>query len=104
MPFPRTSPRPVAEGQVLQVVVFSIIFAIALAMIGDDKRRTMLSFCESLSEVMFKFTNIVMLFAPFGVCGAMAYTVATGGFGVLVNLAQAAGTRSMPRWRCSWWE
>ena len=48
----------------MQVVVFSIIFGIALALIGEDKRRPMLLFCESLSEVMFKFTNIVMLFAP----------------------------------------
>jgi proton glutamate symport protein len=90
--FPENIAKAVAEGQVLQVVVFSIIFAIALAMIGDDKRRTMLAFCESLSEVMFKFTNIVMLFAPFGVCGAMAYTVATGGFGVLVNLLKLLAT------------
>ena len=46
----------------------------------------MLAFCESLSETMFKFTNIVMLFAPIGVAGAMAYTVGTMGFGVLGNL------------------
>ena len=46
----------------------------------------MLSFCESLAEIMFKFTNIVMWFAPIGVAGAMAYTVGTMGFGVLVNL------------------
>jgi proton glutamate symport protein len=76
----------VAEGQMLQIVVFSVIFGIALALIGEDKRRPMLVFCESLSEVMFKFTNIVMLFAPFGVAGAMAYTVGTMGFGVMSNL------------------
>jgi len=84
--FPENIAKSVAEGQVLQVVVFSIIFAIGLALLGESKRRPMLEFCESLSEVMFKFTNIVMFFAPFGVCGAMAYTVASGGFGVLVNL------------------
>lgn len=84
--FPENIAKSVAEGQVLQVVVFSIIFGFALAMLSDEKRRPMLRFCESLSEVMFKFTNIVMLFAPIGVGAAIAYTVGTMGFGILVNL------------------
>jgi proton glutamate symport protein len=84
--FPENIAKSVSEGQVMQVVVFSIIFGIALALIGEDKRRPMLVFCESLSEVMFKFTNIVMLFAPIGVAGAMAYTIGTMGFGVMGNL------------------
>ena len=84
--FPENIAKSVAEGQVLQVVVFSMIFGFALAMVSDTKRRPMLQFCESLSEVMFKFTNIVMLFAPIGVGGAIAYTVGTMGFGILVNL------------------
>ena len=84
--FPENIAKSVSEGQVMQVVVFSIIFGIALALIGEDKRRPMLVFCESLSEVMFKFTNIVMLFAPIGVAGAMAYTIGTMGFGVMANL------------------
>jgi proton glutamate symport protein len=86
--FPENIAKSVAEGQVLQVVVFSIIFGIALALIGEEKRRPMLAFCESLSETMFKFTNIVMLFAPIGVAGAMAYTAGTMGFGVMANLAK----------------
>ncbi len=86
--FPENIAKSVAEGQVLQVVVFSIIFGIALALIGEEKRRPMLVFCESLSETMFKFTNIVMLSAPIGVAGAMAYTVGTMGFGVMANLAK----------------
>lgn len=90
--FPENIAKSVAEGQVLQVVVFSIIFGIALALVGDDKRRPMLAFCESLSEVMFKFTNIVMWTAPAGVAGAVAYTVSTMGFGVLVNLLKLLGT------------
>ncbi len=90
--FPENIAKSVAEGQVLQVVVFSIIFAIALALLSDEKRRPMLAFCESLSEVMFKFTNIVMLFAPIGVAGAIAYTVGTMGFGVLVNLIKLLAT------------
>lgn len=84
--FPENLAKSVAEGQVLQVVVFSIIFGIALALIGEEKRRPMLAFCESLSETMFKFTNIVMLFAPIGVAGAMAFTIGTMGFGVMTNL------------------
>src|SRR5262249_31468047 len=84
--FPENAAKAVAEGQTLQVVVFSVIFAIALALITEEKRRPMLAFCESLSEVMFKFTNIVMLFAPIAVAGAMAYTVGTMGFGVLGKL------------------
>lgn len=84
--FPENIAKSIAEGQVLQVVVFSIIFGFALAMLSEDKRRPMLVFCESLSEVMFKFTNIVMLFAPVGVGAAIAFTVGTMGFGILVNL------------------
>jgi proton glutamate symport protein len=90
--FPENIAKSVAEGQVLQVVVFSIIFGIALALVGDERRRPMLAFCESLSEVMFKFTNIVMWTAPAGVAGAVAYTVSTMGFGVMVNLLKLLGT------------
>jgi proton glutamate symport protein len=86
--FPENIAKSVAEGQVLQVVVFSVIFGIALALVKDEKRRPVLAFCESLSETMFKFTNIVMLFAPVGVAGAMAYTIGTMGFGVLGNLVK----------------
>ncbi|HEY2168320.1 MAG TPA: cation:dicarboxylase symporter family transporter, partial [Candidatus Angelobacter sp.] len=84
--FPENIAKSVAEGQVLQIVVFSVIFGIALALLSDEKRRPMLSFCNSLAETMFKFTNIVMMFAPIGVTGAMAYTIGTMGFGVLTNL------------------
>ncbi len=86
--FPENIAKSIAEGQVLQVVVFSVIFAIALAHVREERRRPMLVFCESLAEVMFKFTNIVMLFAPIGVGAAIAYTVGHTGLGVLVNLAK----------------
>jgi proton glutamate symport protein len=86
--FPENIAKSVAEAQMLQIVVFSVIFGIALAQIGEEKRRPMLAFCESLSELMFKFTNIVMLSAPIGVAGAMAYTVGTMGFGVMSNLVK----------------
>src|ERR1051326_3332065 len=90
--FPENIAKSVAERQVLQVVVFSIIFAIALALITEEKRRPMLAFCESLSEVMFKFTNIVMWFAPVGVLGAMAFTIGTMGLDVLKNLLSLLAT------------
>jgi proton glutamate symport protein len=86
--FPENIAKSVAEGQVLQVVVFAILFAIGLALTPEKPRRLMLDICESLSEVMFKFTNVVMYFAPLGVGGAMAYTVAKLGFGPLLNAFQ----------------
>jgi proton glutamate symport protein len=83
--------QAMAEGDVLQVVVWSIIFAISLTMIGE-KARPIVEWCESLSEAMFKFTNIVMRYAPIGVFAAMAYTIGHGGFGVLYNLAWLVAT------------
>ncbi|HEV3037823.1 MAG TPA: cation:dicarboxylase symporter family transporter [Candidatus Angelobacter sp.] len=90
--FPENIAKSVAEGHVLQVVVFSVIFGIALAMVGEAKRVPVLNFCQSLSETMFKFTNIVMLFAPIGVAGAIAATVGKMGFGVVVNLLTLVAT------------
>ncbi|PKV75146.1 dicarboxylate/amino acid:cation symporter [Pontibacter ramchanderi] len=90
--FPENIAKSVAEGQVLQIVVFSVIFAIGLAMVSEHKRKPMLDFCESLSETMFKFTNIIMYFAPVGVGAAIAYTVGHMGFGILVNLFQLLAT------------
>ena len=80
-----------ARGDVLQIVVFSMIFAIALGMLGE-KGRPVIEFCESLAETMFKFTNIIMLYAPIGVAAAIAYTVGHGGFRVLVGLAWLIAT------------
>lgn len=86
--FPENIAKSIAEGQVLQVVVFSVIFAIALALVSEQRRRPLLVFFEGFSETMFKFTNIVMWFAPIGVAGAIAYTVGTMGFGIIRNLLQ----------------
>jgi Na+/H+-dicarboxylate symporter len=83
-----------AKGDVLQIVVFSIIFAIALGMIGE-KGRPVIAWCEALAETMFKFTNIVMHYAPIGVGAAIAYTVGHGGLGVLYNLAWLVATLYM---------
>jgi len=81
-----------ANNEVLQVVFFSIIFAVSLARVKGKAKATMLAFCESLSEVMFKFVAVVMAFAPFGIGGAIAVTVGKSGIGVLVNLAKMVGT------------
>jgi len=77
-----------SANDVLQVVVFAILFGIALAQVPGTQRASMLSFCEGLAEVMFKFTGIVMKFAPFGIGAAMAVTVGHGGLGVLLNLGR----------------
>jgi len=90
--FPENIAKSVAEGQVLQIVVFSVLFAMALAMVPDSKRRPILAFAESLSETMFKFTNLVMYAAPLGVFGAVAYTVGHLGLGVLLPLAKLLAT------------
>jgi proton glutamate symport protein len=84
--FPENIAKSVADGAVLEVVVFSLLFAAALAMISEQKRRPMLAFCESLAETMFKFTNIVMYMAPVGVGAAVAYTVGHTGIGILASL------------------
>ena len=86
--FPENLAKSVAEGQILQVAVFAVIFGIALASLSEEKRAPVLRLTESLSEVMFKFTNVVMYFAPVGVGAAMAYTVGHMGLGVLVNLGK----------------
>ncbi|MBP6821795.1 MAG: cation:dicarboxylase symporter family transporter [Acidobacteria bacterium] len=83
--FPTSLIKSMADNDVLQIVVFSLIFAVALAGIGE-KAKPMIAFCESLSEAMFKFTNYVMKFAPFGVGAAIAVTVGGKGLWVLWNL------------------
>jgi proton glutamate symport protein len=90
--FPENIAKAVADGEVLQVVVFSVIFGVALALVPEARRRPMLTFAETLAETMFRFTNIVMLFAPIGVGAAIAYTVGHLGIGILVNLAKLLGT------------
>ncbi len=86
--FPENIAKSIAEGQILQVAVFAVFFGIALATLPEAKRAPVLRLTESLSEVMFKFTNVVMYFAPVGVGAAMAFTVGHMGLGVLVNLGK----------------
>ena len=90
--FPENIARAVAEGQVLQIVVFSILFGIAVALVKEKYRDPMIRFATSLSEVMFKFTNMIMYFAPFAVFAAIAYSVGHMGIQILVNLFQLLAT------------
>ncbi len=90
--FPENVAKSIAEGQVLQIVVFSVLFGVALALLPEGKRRPMLDFAGSLAETMFKFTNLVMYFAPIGVGAAIAYTVGHLGLGILVSLFKLLAT------------
>ncbi|NGM63687.1 dicarboxylate/amino acid:cation symporter [Sphingobacterium sp. SGR-19] len=90
--FPENIVKAVYENQVLQIVVFGVIFGIGLALVEEKKRKPLVNFTESLSEAMFKFTNIVMLFAPIGVGAAMAYTVGHLGVDILKNLFMLLGS------------
>jgi proton glutamate symport protein len=84
--FPQSFIQAAAEGEVLQIVVFTLIFSFALALVPIEKRQVIITFCDSLAETMFKFTGIVMKYAPIGVGAAIAVTVGHKGLGVLWNL------------------
>jgi proton glutamate symport protein len=86
--FPENVAKSVAENQILQVAVFSVLFGIALGRLSESGRAPMLGFCESLTATMFAFTNLVMYFAPVGVGAAMAYTVGHMGIAVLLPLGK----------------
>ncbi len=90
--FPENIAKAIYDGQMLQIVVFSIIFGIAVAMLKDQHRNRMVHFAESLSETMFKFTNLVMYMAPVAVFAALAYSVGHMGLSILGNLVQLLAT------------
>lgn len=75
-----------AKNEVLQIVFFSIIFAVAVSRVQGPAKTFMLSACESLSQVMFKFVDIVMAYAPIGIGAAIAVTTSRSGLGVLRHL------------------
>jgi proton glutamate symport protein len=90
--FPENIAKAIFEGQILQIVIFSIIFGIAVAMVKEKYRAPMIRSSESLAEVMFKFTNIVMYFAPIAVFAAISYTVGHMGLDILYNLFKLLAT------------
>ncbi len=81
---PRSIVDAMARGDVLQIVIFSLLFGVALGAAGE-KGRPVLNFTRSLSEVMFKFTGLVMKTAPLGVLGAAAAMVGSHGLAVGKN-------------------
>jgi len=89
--FPANIVEAMVQNDVLQIVVFSVMFAFAVSAIGE-KGKPILVFCESLAQVMFRFTSYVMHFAPLGVGAAMAVTISKMGVGVLTNLGMLIGT------------
>ena len=76
-----------ADGNLLQIVVFAIFFAFAICAVGK-KARPVLDFLQSVCDIMFKFTEFVMMFAPIGVFGAIAATIGQNGVGILVSYAK----------------
>src|SRR5947208_6001026 len=89
--FPASVIDSMVRGDVLQIVAFSVLFAMAVSAMGT-RAAPILRGCDALSQVMFKFTNYVMMFAPIGVGAAMAHTIATNGLAVLVNLGKLIGS------------
>ena len=83
---PQSFAEAAANNEVLQIVFFAVVFGVALAKVPGDAKKRMVQFCESLSETMFKFTGLVMAFAPIGIGAAIAITVGRSGFGVLKYL------------------
>ena len=90
--FPENIAKSVFDGNILQVVVFSIIFGVAVARVPESYRKTMLRFTESLAETMFKFTNIIMYYAPVAVFGAIAFTIGHLGLDILGSLVKLLAT------------
>jgi proton glutamate symport protein len=85
--FPSSVIDAMVRGDVLQIVAFSVLFALAVSAVGE-KGQPVVRAMDSLAQIMFKFTNYVMTFAPIGVGAAMAHTIGTQGPGVLVNLGK----------------
>ena len=82
--FPTSIIQSMAEGNLLQIVVFAIFFAVAICAVGQ-KAKPVMDVLESVSQIMFKFTEYVMYFAPLGIFGAIAATVGSNGLSILKN-------------------
>jgi proton glutamate symport protein len=83
---PQSIAQAAAEGEVLQIVVFALLFSLGLAAMPEQKRVVVLGFFDAVAETMFKVAGIVMLYAPVGVGAAIAVTVGSRGMSVLINL------------------
>ena len=89
--FPTSIVQSMADGNLLQIVVFSIFFALAICTIGQ-KAKPVMDLLNSVCQIMFKFTEFVMLFAPIGIFGAISYTIGSNGLIVLKNYAKIIGS------------
>lgn len=85
--FPTSIVQAMSEGNLLQIVVFSIFFALAICTVGKAAKPVM-DVLNSVSQIMFKFTEFVMYFAPLGIFGAIAATVGANGLAILKNYAK----------------
>jgi proton glutamate symport protein len=90
--FPENIAQAVAQNQILQVAVFSLLFGVALAMLSEPRRAPMVAVCQSLTDVMFRITRIVMVMAPVAAGAALAYTVGTMGLLTLLPLVKLVAT------------
>ena len=79
--------QSMADGNLLQIVIFSIFFALAICAIGK-KAKPVMDVLQATSSIMFKFTEYVMLFAPLGIFGAISYTIGSNGITILKNYAK----------------
>ena len=87
---PESVVESMATGDLLQIVVFAIFFALAMCAVGP-KARPVLDFLQSTCDIMFKFTEYVMKFAPVGVFGAISATIGQNGIGILASYAKLIG-------------
>ena len=90
--FPENIAQAVAQNQILQVAVFSLLFGVALAMLTEPKRAPLLSVLQSLTDTMFRITRIVMYMAPVAAGAALAYTVGSMGLSTMLPLLKLVAT------------
>ena len=83
---PQTAVGAFTGNDILQVVVFSILFGVALSMLSKDVSDPVASFIDKISQVIFKIMSIIIKLAPIGVFGAISFTVAKFGIETLLNL------------------
>ncbi len=90
--FPENLAKSIAENEILQVVVFAVLFGLALTRLPEETRRPLLTVIQSFTKAMFQFTNLVMYLSPIAVGAALAYTIAHSGSGAILGLAKLVGT------------
>jgi proton glutamate symport protein len=90
--FPENLAKSIAENEILQVVVFAVIFGLALTRLSEEARRPLLTVIQSFTKAMFQFTNLVMYLSPIAVGAALAYTIAHSGSGAILGLAKLVAT------------